>query len=598
MILDSIQTPQDIKKLSTSELKLLCQELREEIIRITVKNGGHLGSNLGTIELIVATHFVFNAPNDKIIFDVGHQCYAHKLLTGRRGIMENLRTEDGASGFLDPDESIYDCFISGHASTSLSAAVGFAVARDLQHQNNHTISIIGDGSMSGGMVYEAMNNIGNLKNFIIILNDNQMSISETVGGMRRYLSKLLDCRNLFSFRKKIRNILNKLPTKCSIFIEKIIKHSISALKGGTIFENLGIQYVGPINGHDLEALIKTLTNIRDYANYKPVIIHVVTKKGMGYKEAENDPYKLHGVVNNKDKQETFTDIFSKEIAEHAQWNQKIVCITAAMKSGCGLTEFSERFPDRFFDVGIAEEHAVTFAAGLAKSGLIPFVCIYSTFLQRAFDQIYHEVFLQNLPVRFIIDKAGFPGKDGKTHSGIYDIAMLSMFDNFHILAPSNKQDLKQAISFAVDNNHSPTAVRFPKSEIPEQFPFKSSSKDEVLIISVGAMLKIIEESLKILPIKATVYDIYRIQPFDFTTFADKIAKYRSILIIEDNIYGGFSANFLNALSLHKRDDIFKKTHIINIPKVPTIHSSRVEQYKKCGFTAEHITNILLDSLDN
>ncbi|MDR0630442.1 MAG: 1-deoxy-D-xylulose-5-phosphate synthase, partial [Holosporales bacterium] len=488
MILDSINQPSDLKKLSLSELISLCSELRSEIVSITSKNGGHLGANLGIVEITVAAHYVFNCPIDKILFDVGHQAYSHKLLTGRRELMKNLRTAKGASGFPDPTESNYDCFIAGHASTSVSAALGIAKARDHKGEKFKVISILGDGSLSGGMVYEAMNNIAGTKNFVIILNDNQMSISESVGAMRLYLSKLLRSKKGLILRKRFRQFLSTLPKGFAKFLEAFVKSCLSAIKGGNIFEELGIQYIGPIDGHNIAELIEIFKNIRDVANYKPIIIHAITQKGKGYEAAERDLTKMHGVDNNKSK--NYSNVFGNKIKELAIKDNKIICITAAMKNGCGLMDFAETFPNRFFDVGIAEEHAVTFAAGLAKEGLKPFVCIYSTFLQRAFDQIFHDVFLQNLPVRFIIAKAGLPGNDGKTHSGIYDIALLQNFPNITIMAPSSMQELENMLDIAAKDIANPLAIRFPRSEV---FRFNNMGNiikgSKILLIPFGGLLK-------------------------------------------------------------------------------------------------------------
>ncbi|MDR2075240.1 MAG: 1-deoxy-D-xylulose-5-phosphate synthase [Holosporales bacterium] len=585
MLLDSVNSPIDLKKLSIEELSALCNELRDEIVSITSKNGGHLGSNLGIIELTVAMHYIFNAPVDKFIFDVGHQCYAHKLLTGRQNLMKNLRQEGGASGFIDPLESEYDCFISGHASTSISASLGIAKARDLNHQNFKVISIVGDGSMSGGMIYEAINNIGSTRDFIVILNDNQMSISKTVGGMSKYLSKLLSSKKMLSARGRISSFLEKMPKKTASIIENFIKNCIGIIKGSNIFENLGFQYIGPVDGHDLQTLLTILENVRDYATHKPVLLHVFTEKGKGHKPAEDDIYKLHGVTTTEKSPNSFGNIFSRNIVELAKNNKKIVCITAAMKSGCGLSEFANLFPERFFDVGIAEAHAVTFAAGLTKEGFSPFVCIYSTFLQRAFDQIYHDVFLQNLPVRFIVDKAGLPGKDGKTHSGIYDIAMFSMFENFHIFVPSNTEDFEEALCFAGSNNDSPTVIRFSKSDIPALKEKYISQSSNTLIINVGGLLSSVQQAIKISGIKGDIFDVFKIQPFDFEKLATIIDAYKYVFVVENGIAGGFASTLQTYVP--------KKLHIITISKIPVIHDSREKQMENNALGARDIADMLI-----
>ncbi|MDR3031450.1 MAG: 1-deoxy-D-xylulose-5-phosphate synthase [Holosporales bacterium] len=598
MILDFISSPDDLRKLSVKQLILLCSELRSEIIRITSNNGGHLGSNLGIVEITAAVHYIFDCPKDKLIFDVGHQSYAHKLLTGRRKLMEDLRSFPGASGFPDPKESEYDSFISGHASTSLSAAIGLAKARDINGEDFKILSIIGDGSLSGGMVYEAMNNTDNLKNFIVILNDNQMSISESVGAMRKYLTGLLSSKSGLHFRKVFRGFLSQLPNNLSKCIEKFAKNFMYAIKGGTIFEELGFQYIGPIDGHDIEKLIKIFKNVRDIANYKPVIIHSVTEKGKGYELAENDSIKLHGV--EKSYPERFSDVFGHKIIELAEKDEKIVCITAAMKSGCGLTKFAEKFPNRFFDVGIAEEHAVTFAAGLAKGGLKPFVAIYSTFLQRAFDQIFHDVFLQNLPVRFIIDKAGFPGADGKTHSGVYDIALLQNFDNFFILAPSSKYELQKMLEFAANHNSSPLAIRYPKSEAVEharnddfEISFRIVSLGEnVAIFFCGPLLNNILEAVNISKTNPTIVDVRVIQPFDFDKFLKISRDYKKIIIVEEGIFGGLSNIINEFLSSNKHFDVLTKLIFLNTSKSPVVHCSREKQIQTSPLSADNIASAL------
>ena len=599
MILDSIIFPSDLKKLSISELEKLCSELRSEIIRITAKQGGHLGSNLGAIELIVAIHYVFDCPNDKLLLDVGHQSYAHKLLTNRRELMENLRSKGGASGFLDPNESEYDYFISGHASTSLSAAIGAAKARDLNRKKSNIISVLGDGALSGGMIYEALNNVAGIKDFIVILNDNQMSISESVGSMKQYLSRLLASKKGLSLRKNTGKILNKIPLKFSKSLEKFIKNSVCAFHGGTIFEEFGLQYIGPIDGHNLKDLISTFKNIKEVANYKPVIIHTLTTKGKGHALAEKDATRMHGV--EKKIKNTYTDVFENKIAELASTDEKIVCITAAMKSGCGFTKFASMFPDRFFDVGIAEAHAVTFAAGLAKEGFKPYVAIYSTFLQRAFDQIYHDVVLQNLPVRFIIGKAGVPGPDGKTHSGIYDVAMLQNFPNFVIMAPSSKQELEYMLEFSTCDDTSPMAIRFPKAEAFD-FPSNSNFSDKSniilegeksLIISTGNLLKTVLEAISISKTNPTVIDARFTMPFDFNLFYELAKSHEKIIILEEGVFGGISNVILEDLLKNNITDILSKLKFINVSKNPIYHSEREEQLNYCKLSANDISNLLL-----
>lgn len=598
MMLDKIQTPKDLKNLSVQDLKKLCEELRSEIIRITSNNGGHLGSNLGIVEIVVAAHYVFDCPNDRFIFDVGHQSYAHKLLTGRRKLMENLRTSSGASGFCDPDESPFDSFISGHASTSLSAAVGFARARDLKKEKFSIISFLGDGSLSGGMIFEAMNNIENLKNFIVILNDNQMSISESVGTMHKYLTTLLSSKKALSLRRLLRKTLQRIPEGISKLFEKILKNTVYALKGQTIFEDLGFQYLGPVDGHDLEKLVSIFQNVRDIANYKPVLIHAITQKGKGYDPAEKDITRLHGIENHSAIR--FSDIYGKKITELARRDPKIVCITAAMKSGCGLSKFAQEFPDRFFDVGIAEEHAVTFAAGLAKEGLKPFVSIYSTFLQRAFDQIYHDVCLQNLPVRFIIDKAGFPGADGKTHSGIFDIALLQHFHNFKILVPASSNDLMDMLDFAAGHSTSPLAIRYPKTEVIQtsknqtsDLAFRTiSTGTGTVVFFCGPLQEEIFAAVNISKTNPTIINVRTVKPFDIENFINISEKYNKVLIIEEGIIGGLSGEIFERLNDLGRFDIFSKMEFICASKIPADHESRSEQINRSKLSSQNIAAIL------
>lgn len=597
MILDSISKPSDLKSLSIEQLETLCSELRTEIIRLVSKNGGHLGSNLGAIEIIVALYYVFDLDSDKLLFDVGHQAYAHKILSGRRDLMENLRHQNGASGFPEPNESKYDHFIAGHASNSLSAALGIAKARDLQKKDFKVVSIIGDGSLSGGMIYEAMNNVGKTGNFIVILNDNQMSISKSVGAMRGYLSKLLATKGAISFRKIFSNLLSSCPSTISQRIENFIKNTISAIKGGNIFEELGFQYIGPIDGHDLKSLIKIFKNVRDIANYKPVLIHTATQKGKGYTLAENDKTNLHGVDNSKG--EKYSSVFGKKIVELAKQDEKVVCITAAMKTGTGLSEFAQRFPNRFFDVGIAEEHAITFAAGLAKEGLKPFVCIYSSFLQRGFDQLFHDIALQNLPVKFIIDKAGFPGYDGKTHAGIYDIAMLSNFSNFMIMTPSSKYELERMLEFSLKQS-TPLAIRFPKAKICDDFSdydFNDRCKvvnvgKKNLIIAFGDILNIVQKAVGISKSNPTIIDARFIQPFDFETFYKYAKTHKKIIIIEEGVFGGASNIILQHLFKEQRFDLIEKLRFLNVAKKPVPHMSRDEQIGISPLSVSNLVEIL------
>ncbi len=598
MILDRIVKPRDIKKLNLEELMILADELRSEIIRITSKHGGHLGSNLGNVELVIAIHYVFDIEEDKLIFDVGHQSYTHKLLTGRRSLMENLRSHEGASGFPDPEESSYDHFIAGHASTSLSAALGIAKGRDLKNDKFKVLTFLGDGALSGGMIYEAMNNVSGTKDFIVILNDNQMSISKSVGAMRKYLSKLLSSKGGLFCRRFIRSGLACLPDRSSKKIENFLKNILNAFRGNNIFEEFGFQYIGPIDGHNLKDLIRIFRNVRDVASYKPVIIHAATQKGYGYPDALKDDTKLHGI--NKTKRIRYTDVFGTKIEELAKIDSKIICITAAMKDGTGLSKFANSFPGRFFDVGIAEEHAVTFAAGLAMMGLKPFVCIYSTFLQRSFDQIYHDVVLQNLPVRFIIDKAGLPGNDGKTHSGIYDISLLQNFPNFTIMSPSTKMECENMVEYACGEISGPLAIRFPKGEA-----FGYASKNEItlnsrilnlgektLVVFIGDLLTNIWEAVEISKTNPTIMDARCVNPFDFQMFYKYSSMHEKILILEEGVFGGLSNIIIERLIKDSKTDLLNKIHFQNVSKMPVDHSTRYTQMEANGLSAKKISELL------
>jgi 1-deoxy-D-xylulose-5-phosphate synthase len=509
--------------------------------------------------------------------------------------MEKLRDVDGASGFPDPLESEYDAFIAGHASNSLSAAIGIAKARDLKHDSYKVLSIIGDGAMSGGMIYEALNNLASTKDFIIILNDNQMSISESVGAMRRYLSKLLMSRGSLTLRKNFRRFLDSMPETFGKFTESLVKRSLLAVKGSNIFEEFGIQYIGPVDGHNIGDLIDVFKNVRDIANYKPALLHVVTKKGKGYTAAENDSMKMHGIDHDKSKR--YSDIFGKKIVELARGDERIVCITAAMKNGCGLREFADVFPDRFFDVGIAEEHAVTFAAGLAKEGLKPFVCIYSTFLQRAIDQIYHDVSLQNLPVRFIVDKAGLPGHDGKTHSGIYDIALLQNFRNIHIYSPGSREDMESLLNEMAGDLPYPCVLRFPKAEA---FEYKSTNSEivisgtRVLVISCGDLLRTVLDAIgmvKNMP-TPTVWNLKVLKPFDFDLYYDLAQCHEHILVLEEGIFGGFFNIVSEGLVKANKMELLCKMKFYNVNKEPVRPSSRSKQLQRCQLSAHEISKIL------
>ena len=468
--LDKINFPADIKKLKQSELRILADEVREEMIDAVSETGGHLGAGLGVVELTVALHYIFNTPNDKLIWDVGHQTYPHKILTGRKDKIRTLRKGKGLSGFTKRNESEYDPFGAAHSSTSISSALGIAVANKLSNKSDNVIAVIGDGAMSAGMAYEAMNNAGTSKTkMTVILNDNDMSIAKPVGAMRSYLAKILSGKMYFSLRETFKLIISAFSKRFSAKAGKAEDFLRSAVTGGTLFNSLGFYYIGPIDGHDMDSLVSVLKNVKEVNYNGPVLVHLKTKKGKGYKFAERSEDKYHGVSKfnvNTGVQEksssnipSYTKVFANTLVKHAEKDSKIIGITAAMPSGTGMDIFGEKFPSRTFDVGIAEQHAVTFAAGLATEGYKPFAAIYSTFLQRAYDQVVHDVAIQSLPVRFAIDRAGLVGADGPTHAGSFDVTYLATLPNFIVMAASDEAELVRMVNTSVDINDRPSAFR-------------------------------------------------------------------------------------------------------------------------------------------
>ena len=474
-LLDKIKYPKDLKKLSDGDLKKLCIELRNEIVDAVSVTGGHLGAGLGVVELTVALHSVFNTPKDKLIWDVGHQCYPHKVLTGRRDKIRTIRQPGGLYGFTKRSESEFDPFGAAHSSTSISAGLGMAVARDLKNEDHNVVCVIGDGAISAGMAYEAMNNAGSMKSkLIVILNDNDMSIAPPVGAMSAYLSRLLSGKTFQSARSLAKHMAKKFPKSFQNIAAKADEYMRGMVTGGTLFEELGFFYVGPIDGHNIDHLLPVLRNLESADWDGPVFLHVVTKKGYGYEPAEKSEDKYHGVgkfnvvtgeqVKSSSKVPSYTKVFANSLIGQAKKDKSIVAITAAMPSGTGLDLFQKAFPKRTFDVGIAEQHAVTFAAGMAARGLKPYAAIYSTFLQRAYDQVVHDVAIQSLPVRFAIDRAGQVGADGATHAGSFDVTYLSTLPNFIVMAPSNEDELCDCIATSLEINHQPSAFRYPRGE--------------------------------------------------------------------------------------------------------------------------------------
>lgn len=562
MILELINGPEDIKKLTGKELDILRQEIRDFLIGKISRTGGHLASNLGVVELTMAIYLVFDLPKDKIIWDVGHQSYTHKILSGRKGEFDDLRQYGGMSGFPKRKESPCDAFDTGHSSTSISAGLGLAQARDVSGQDHFVVSVIGDGALTGGMAYEALNNAARMKkNFIIILNDNNMSISENVGGMSRYLNGIRTGDGYLDLKKYVTNVLSRIPVIGDELIDKIsrTKNGIKQLLiPGMLFENMGITYLGPVDGHDVKALARALKEAKklDHA----VLVHVITKKGKGYEPAEKNPARFHGVdpfdvLTGESKKEkknpSYTDVFSKTICQLAEKDPKITAVTAAMPDGTGLKRFSRLYPDRFFDVGIAEEHAVTSAAGMAAGGLKPVVAVYSSFLQRGFDQILHDVCIQNLPVVFAVDRAGLVGSDGETHQGIFDLSFLSAIPNMSIFAPKNLWELKAGLEFAVSFG-GPFAIRYPRGEAyrglkefnaPVEYGRGEMLYEEkdIALLAVGSMVSTgehVREKLKSESWSCTLANGRFVKPFD-EELVDRLAKNHWLIVtMEENVLQG------------------------------------------------------------
>lgn len=574
-MLERIQHANDIKKLNTTELQELAEEIRGFLIEKVSKTGGHLASNLGVVELTMAMHLVFELPEDKIIWDVGHQSYTHKILTGRKERFENLREYGGMSGFPKRKESDCDAFDTGHSSTSISAGLGLVKARDLKGEAHSVIAVIGDGSLTGGMAYEALNNAAQLDtNYIIVLNDNHMSISENVGGMSQYLARIRTADLYTGLKKGVTNTLEKVPLVGDAMIDKIRKTKSSIkqlLVPGMFFEDMGITYLGPVKGHNIPMLCKAFQEAKKIKG--PVLLHVLTEKGKGYEPAEKEPGKFHGIspfdiktgkVETKSKKDSYTDVFGKVLCDEAMRNEKIAAITAAMEDGTGLSRFHRMHPERFFDVGIAEGHAVTFAAGLAAGGMKPVVAVYSSFLQRAYDQMIHDVCLQNLPVIFAIDRAGLVGSDGETHQGIFDLSYLSNIPNMTVLSPKHKWELADMLRFAIAHN-GPIAVRYPRGAAYDCYEeFRSPvvygksemifEESEIALISIGHMFEEavkVRESLKEQGFACTLVNGRFVKPLDEEMIEKLSENHKLIAVIEENIKIGGYGMRVEACALEK-----------------------------------------------
>lgn len=575
MVLDKIQRPNDVKELKEQELPILADEIRQFIIDKVSDNGGHLASNLGVVELTIALHRCLNFPQDKLIWDVGHQSYTHKILTGRKNGFDSLRKYHGMSGFPKRDESNCDAFDTGHSSTSLSAGLGMVCARELKKEKYKVVSVIGDGSLTGGLAFEALNNAASLKsNYIMILNDNHMSISENVGGLSHYLEGVRTAKGYTNFKKNVKASLSKMNA-IGEELERNIRRAKSMLKQvfipGMFFEDMGITYLGPIDGHNIEALTEVIEDAKQVEG--AVLIHVITEKGKGYEPAQLHPESYHGVgpfikkngMAKKPKEEaTYTDIFAKTICELAQTHEKLITITAAMMDGCGLKGFAKRFPDRFFDVGIAEEHAVTFACGLAAGGFHPFFAVYSSFLQRGYDQILHDMCMQNLPVTLMLDRAGLVGNDGETHQGVFDLSYLTMIPNMTVFAPKNRYEFQDAIAFAADFE-APMAIRYPKTDavrVLKEYrePIKLGKSEwirrgsRVALLAIGTMVETameVEELLAKDGIDATVVNLRFAKPLDYEML-DEVLDYHSLIVtMEENVLsGGVGEHICRYVELH------------------------------------------------
>ena len=622
--LDKINFPSDLRKLKKSELKHLSEELRQEMISAVSLTGGHLGAGLGVVELTVALHYVFNTPNDKLIWDVGHQAYPHKILTGRKDKIRTLRQGNGLSGFTKRSESEYDPFGAAHSSTSISSGLGIAIANKLSNKSNNVISVIGDGAISAGMAYEAMNNAGASKTkIIVILNDNDMSIAKPVGAMRTYLAKILSGKIYFSLRETVKLIISAFSKRFSKKAGKAEDFLRSAVTGGTLFNSMGFYYVGPIDGHDIDALLPVLQNAKDVNYDGPIMIHIKTQKGKGYSFAENSDDKYHGVSKfnvNTGKQEklksnapSYTKVFANTLVEHAEKDSKIIGITAAMPSGTGMDLFAKKFPSRMFDVGIAEQHAVTFAAGLATEGFKPYAAIYSTFLQRAYDQVVHDVAIQSLPVRFAIDRAGLVGADGPTHAGSFDITYLATLPNFVVMAASDEAELVRMINTSIDINDRPSAFRYPRGNgiginlpsIDEKLIIGKGrlikEGKKIAIVNFGARLKEVLISAEILNkkgINPTIIDARFVKPLDENLLWQVANDHEVFLTIEEGSIGGFGSHVSNFLSEKKLLDSNIKFRNLIFPDKFIDQDKPEEMYKSAGMDSENIAEKVLEIINS
>jgi len=602
--IDKIINPSDLRILSLNDLEDVSDELRHYLIETVSQCGGHFGASLGAVELTVALHYSFNTPEDKIIWDVGHQCYGHKVLTGRKDELHTIRKKDGLHPFPSREESEYDVFGVGHSSTSISAAIGMAIASSYKNEKKKIVAVIGDGGLSAGMAFEALNHMGSIEeDILVILNDNEMSISPNVGAMTNYLTKILSSKAYSTVKEGSKNIFKKVPPSGGLFLTKTEKHIKGLLAPGMLFEEMGINYYGPIDGHNTQNLVKTLKNLKKIKG--PKLLHVITKKGKGYLPAESDPVKYHavpifdtnkGVEKTKNQKVTYTKIFDDWICNMADKDPRVFAITPAMREGSGLVNFSKKFPERYIDVGIAEQHAVTLAAGLACEGQKPVVCIYSTFLQRAYDQLIHDVALQNLDVLFAVDRAGFVGADGSTHSGMFDLSYLRCIPNVLIMAPSDEQECRNMLYTGYLHN-GPAVVRYPRGEglgvkiINNLENLEISTARNILegekisILCFGSLLDICKGVAE--QINASLFDMRFIKPIDKKTIIETAKKNHLIVTVEDNTVKGGAGSLVNEIIL---DEKIEDTHVINIgaPDKFFPHATRDEQLEFSGISKEEI----------
>ena len=619
-LLDQINYPSDLKKLTPEQLPQLAKELREELVDAVSVTGGHLGAGLGVVELTIAIHYLFDTPNDRLIWDVGHQAYHHKILTGRRNKIRTLRQGGGLSGFTKRAESQYDPFGAAHSSTSISAGLGMAVARDLEGKNNSIISVIGDGAMSAGMAYEAMNNAGAMDSrLIVILNDNEMSIAPPVGAMSSYLAKLLSGKKYIGLRNLLKKLIMKFPKKFKDKMSQTEEYLKGIAVGGTLFEEMGFFYVGSVDGHNFKQLLPVLKNVKESKHNGPFLIHAITQKGKGYQPAEESKDKYHGVTKfnvatgeqskSTSNKPSYTNVFGDTLTAHAQRDSKIVAITGAMPSGTGINIFQKQFPKRTFDVGIAEQHAVTFAAGLATEGYKPYAAIYSTFLQRAYDQVVHDVAIQKLPVRFAIDRAGLVGADGPTHAGSFDITYLATLPNFVVMAASDEAELVRMINTSVDINDRPCAFRYPRGngtgvELPSIDEKLEIGKGRVVregkqvcIVSLGTRLeecKIAANNLESKGITTTIVDARFAKPLDEELILRCARQHQMMITIEEGSIGGFGSHVAHLLAEKGIFDKGLKFRSLMLPDIFIDQDTPEKMYDVAGLNAKQITEKILD----